>query len=438
MHALRLLPMTTWSTKTEEWRMRMSGRPAIATGIILLIALLGLIAFQFGSRGTHGETSADSQDGRPDVSWRSGRQRGGEKEVGLETYETKAKAARSREEREHLLREILEGPMHARYPGEGLKELFEGWFGAAPAEALAAIEGIENPGFRFIALCSGIPAFIHAPEQLDRQAASLLGPTEVDRFRHLMFTEIGRSDPAAGQRLLDTMEGAKREELFKTMSRTWIADDPRAACLALAHFGLPDQDTLLQRSTVLGAGAFRIDDLIWAKEQGLPDRFVSAMAFRAVGSSIRDHGVGGMLDELGKLDDHADFASAILRVGSSVDPEGLVAEFDRLEKMGLLDKPTNVEVTISRLYSEDPASAFAFFKRAENSAPQAAVAAKALSTELVRENIDKCGQWVLSLDAGPIRDAAIQPILTYLEKHGENEALRRWESMLSVPNEGNR
>lgn len=392
--------------------------------LLLAMGLVVLVAWRFAGARTELDGGFPRPRGKAFVRAELGA------EVGFRTYEEAGRSVRTRGERERLLREILGKPKLSRYSGEGLKELFEAWFETDPVGALKAAESIDDPRFLYTALCAGVAAFVHAPDELDGQASALLDPVALDQFRHMMLAEVGRRDPAAGLELIGFFAGDP-EPYFQAIVESWIEEDPRAAAQALVEYGDPDHVRLMQRLGSLGPGSFDFDDVAWAKEQDFPPRYVSSMAYDALGRAIHEKGMAEALDQIGRSELSDAFKAGVAGVGPTVDPEGFVEIFDAIEKMGFLDAEGDVGIATHRLYYESPPLAFEFFDRARESPEKGAWVAEELSRNLIAKNVNEAAQWIGSFERGTIRDAAIHPLLDYLQQHDETKSAVEWRQLLS-------
>ena len=350
-------------------------------------------------------------------------------------------AADTGERRRALLRELL-APSPERFEPVGVSELFEQWFADRPLEALEAVAMIEGPlagwggRLRKDALRAGIPAFLGNPRTLDEAAERLLrnpdGRGWLEDFRRSLHQALGRANPEEGY---DMLRGLSKEEgqerLLLLLCEGWVRTNPRAAATAmLAMAGGAELESKIYSESLYGAVA-NARDVEWALREQLPAEVVGPFAAASARAAIAERGMAGFVKEADTYAASRVAADAAMSAAVGADAAGFVDHLDELRHKGLFDLEQDAPALMHRLASQDQESSERFL-RVLDAHPQAqAQAAAVLAGKLLRKDANLCANWAASLPSGPVRDAALAPLLDYLRRHNETESLTRWSALLS-------
>lgn len=352
----------------------------------------------------------------------------------------RVKAAKTREARTALLKRFLFHNSPEFLPGAGVDRLFDAWFASDPVGALAAIDLITPEvdcfrRIRLIALSCGLTAYAATPEVLDAKAVQCFSPedekSELHQFRTRLYAAVGEVNPEAGVKLLEATNPEYKVHLFSGMCEKWVLNDPRAAAKEMARFSNPKPAQVADWAGTLCEAKLNITDVEWAYSEKLPSELLEKFAKVATTSTIRDLGMDGYLAQLGGAKRMAGISRPVLTAAAAIDPNGLVNYLDRFEQIGIFDKDRDSDVVVRALYASDAQSARLFFDRLAFSPTAQVKAASSLSEAMLWRDANTCSRWLSSLPTGPVRDAALEPMLSYLREHNETASLAQWEALKS-------
>jgi hypothetical protein len=346
----------------------------------------------------------------------------------------RAKACRSKRDLESLLAEILAVPKTARFPGDGLEELFARWFETDPSGALARIGELGGetraiPGFGLRALKCGIEAYVTKPNILDAMAEKILEESDLEAFRMELFGKLGKANPAGGIELLGSIHPTGRQDLFKRLCLSWGPVDKRGVIIAISSFDNPSADELHRRVRILFPGRVDFKDVDWARSEGLPELVVAEITRTAVRHVGREEKFDTIVDlvERGRIgaESYGDLRQAL----SSERSKEFLENMDYLEKVGIFVPDKESSMVAGALFEQSHSDAFKFFNRLASKPAAQASAAYCISERLLSRNTTDCTNWISSLPPGAVRNEALKPLFAYLERHGEKESLHQWKSL---------
>ena len=346
----------------------------------------------------------------------------------------RAKACRDKRDLESLLGEILAVPKIARFPGDGLEELFSRWFEMDPSGALARIgklggEAPAIPGIELRALKCGIEAYVTKPNILDAMAEKILKGRELEAFRAELFGKLGKANPGGGMKLLESMPSTERQSLFRRLCLSWGAVDKRGVLMAISTFDNPTADELHRRVRDLFPGRVDFKDVDWARSDRLPAPIVAEMTRTAVSFVGREEKFNTIVDLVERRRIGAESYGDLRRALSLGRAKEFVENMDYLEKTGIFDPDRDSAIVAGDLFDQSRSDAYEFFNRIASKPVAQASAAYSISGRLLSRSTTDCANWISSLPPGTVRNEALKPLLAYLERHGEHESLQQWKSL---------
>ena len=283
----------------------------------------------------------------------------------------------------------------------------------------------------------GMDTFASDPEPLWRKAEELLGPDSksIFMFQLDLMAVLGGKNPAAAMDFLKGIRGSRGEELLSTLCAAWGRNEPREALLALVSFGSPSDSLLTERSWRFNVGSMGFEDLAWARKEGVPDEFLAKIRNASYYREVREGHLEQLLDraaaESGTEDRGSRNTHPLALAVASQRPEDFVANMKRLEEVGAFVAERDA-TTVGNLLMEWRSDAAREFFDALADCPAAQIKlADSISRYHMRNDANRTAAWAASLPSGPIRDAALAPLLDYLRRHNETESLRQWSALLS-------
>lgn len=405
-------------------------------GVVVCVCSLGAVLVgwpKLSTRAVNGGNGSEPNSG-PAKYLRAARPGGARSDSESLEFPDRAKACRTRSEIESLLAEILSVPHDARFPGDGLDELFRRWFAIDPTGALAAVGAITQPessgfDFRLAALKCGIEAYSSESATLDSVAAKCLADDKLVLFRNKLYEALGTSNPVGGMRLLESTAPKNKEDLFNRLCISWGEVSPRGVLGAIANFDGPDDPLVDQRIHDLLPPGLTIADAQWAKSEGLPEAVVAKVMSAGVRRAGRELEVNKVMELVEKGTIEPEYYGDLRQAVSSSRPKEFVANMEILEKAGVFVPQKDSTIVTSTLFQGRRASAFEFFDRLAALPSAQASAAYVLSSNLLSGNTLDCTTWISSLPPGQVRNAALKPLFAYLERHGEQQALVQWKAL---------
>lgn len=352
----------------------------------------------------------------------------------------RVKAARTKEDRKVLLARFLHPNSPEFSAGDGVDRLFTAWFANDPGGALDAIDliGADARGYQMIrltALSCGLEAFAANPALIDSKAAQCFTSTDyednLDEFRRRLYPVLGTSNPVAGVKLLEATNPKYKVHLFKDMCETWVQKDPRAAAKEMARFDHPKPAQMADWACMLHYAELKVADVQWARSEKLPSEILDKIASVATKSTIRDLGTKGYLKQLEAAGSMSGIARPILEAATEMDPGGFVENLEGFEKAGIFNRDRDAALAMRKIYGADSLSALNFFELLSSTPREQAKAAAALSEAMIWRDANTCSRWLSSLPSGPVRDAALGPMLAYLKDHNETKAIAQWKALKS-------
>lgn len=349
-------------------------------------------------------------------------------------FPARAKACRDKRDLELLLGEILAVPKLARFPGDGMEELFARWFEMDPSGALARIEKLGGeasaiPGIELRALKCGIEAYGTNPNILDAVAQKILKGRDLDFFRAELVGRLGKANPGGGLKLLESMPPTARQDLFKRLCLSWGAVDKRGVLMAISTYDNPTANELQRRVRDLFPGRVDFKDVDWARSEGLPKQIVVEMTRTAVGFVGREEKFSTIMDLVERRRIEPESYGVLRSALSLGRAKEFVENMDYLEKVGIYNPDRDSAIVAGNLFDQSHSAAYDFFDRIASKPVAQASAAYSISERLLSRNTTDCANWISSLPPGPVRNEALKPLLAYLERHGEHESLQQWKSL---------
>lgn len=348
----------------------------------------------------------------------------------------RARTCRSTAEMRELLHEILTVPEESRFPGDGFEELFKHWLERDPNGALEAVDqigGLRDMGMHFRAQCFqwAIEAFASNPEVLDQKASQYLKGDGLASFRRTLLYAAGRSNPQAGLKLLERVPKDRQQDLLIALCSSWSIDAPRAAVKELATHGNPSQTPIAYLASTISGANITLADAKWARTEGLPEPFVSTMASYALHHAVVESGVPATLELVRSGSIEVTDFGRLSRTIARLAPVEFLEHMGPLEKLGVFKRVTDSEMVAMNLFEHSQKTGLEFFDKLSASPTVQAQVATVISNQMIRTDANNCSRWLSTLPSGPVRDAALEPMLAYLRSHNETASLAQWEALRS-------
>lgn len=359
------------------------------------------------------------------------------------------------ERREYLsyLRNPERFPHGARH---AIEALFLNWFEADPEKALEALETIEDPNFRGACLEQGIPAFADDPAELARLHDEYLEDRKASRrFAIACFDHLGRHNPPAALELLDhpAMRYVRRNAIEKTFD-SWMSE-PHADIGAVldAAASLPTERETLRALH----GAFQVRS--WP-EQGATPRLVDfARIHRLTGGDsppdnhrvdtvrenafeaavipvIRNQGIGRLFDQLESgripLSEQSKRTVIDTHLARTERSQDLETSLEVLRASPVWKEGEDEHLIAREIASgRSPYYARRFVDNLADTNPGKPAAVRQVMWGLLHYDFHDATEWVDSMPAGEIRDAALAPLVRVLEREGREEQAADWRRLRS-------
>ena len=165
------------------------------------------------------------------------------------------------------------------------------------------------------------------------------------------------------------------------------------------------------------------------------DPSVLGNAFRAYSANvIRSNGVDGFLHEIEGMEvpeegKRAIFIPCLDKLEEDRTPGDALARL----KGSALWRVGKDEGFLALLIASEksPVRAMSFVDWLDDTNPDKPNAAQVAASLAVRNDANEAAKWIETLPEGPVRDAALRPLLDYLKQHGEEESLKMWSELLS-------
>ena len=355
-------------------------------------------------------------------------------------YIDEALSASDNQTRGKLLTRFLDRSVFPMGAPGGLAALFQRWFESDPDAALEALSEIKDERVRRKCMEQGIVAFAGDKERLLAMRKEFLAsPEQREAFAIACCRRIAASDPGMALALcaepgfVDRKFEA-RKAIFKELAiQNWSTfDDILTWAGKLSK--KEDRDYAIRAALMKAPGKLGESDYlkIWSASD---DPVVRGSAFGAISRNIiQSKGVEAYLRKIEDL---------------PVPDDGTAGMF--LRCLEILEKRMPTQDALSRLKGtplwrigvdegsialrigsqQSPAKAMKFAESLDDSNPGKPAAAWVAADAAVRDDANQAAKWIESLPEGPVRDAALRPLLDYLKKHGEEESLKMWSELLS-------
>ena len=342
-------------------------------------------------------------------------------------------------ERQAVLREIIRKGETGMLPISDLQDLFKFWFASDPEGALDAILAMKEQGLRVKALLQSLEVYATDGSRLVALCDRVLSLPDARReFAWNCIRSLAANNSETAWELLDFPSFAPyRRDGIKVMFETLGGPDSgwTAASVVNATRRLHSQDEIdmaLRQAVARVAGMGVSDYLEITKVSS--DENVCWQAF--LNLTRRSLGTNGIDEYLRSIKPVPMTATAqttalreclVARGRESLDHRLAKLRNSALWSVGKDDAMVAGE--IARSISPNDGMKFAATVGADS--PQAPAVFRVVAAQAVQRDANTCANWISSLPPGPARNAAIEPLLRYLEQHNEQESIAQWKTMIS-------
>lgn len=319
------------------------------------------------------------------------------------------------------------------------QDLFRRWFEKDRSEALAAAQGIVDESLRMLCLIEGIVAYSDKPETISFMYEDLLS----DRHKRNSFA-------AKSCELLAARSPEVALRLIKTTFRENYRDSVSGLFRGFANEDWTSFDDVMSLSKRLEGGK-AIEYALRAAIAAAPEKItlkdfeemktvtnnalVSEEGYKmAARNALKNEGVTKFLETVDGQEIPVGARRSVLRL--TIDKLQEKASFDEtvknLESSPISNmKDFEKEVGLALLSSGSLEHAKQYAARLTASGISSGNVANLVASELVRVDANEAARWIGSLPKGKIRDAALDPLLSYLKQHDEIDSLEAWGKLKS-------
>lgn len=342
-------------------------------------------------------------------------------------------------ERHQILQDILTRCKAGQVPGSDLEILFKSWFASDADEAVSTIMALEDEDLKFSALLQALEVYAADGARLAALCEQVLASDDMRRkyvYKCLQFLAI--NNPETAWYLLDHPAFFKfRQDNIKTLFG--VFGNPESgwtATLALdatRHLRSQHEIDCGLRQMVRGVAGMGISDYraIFKLSQ---DENVRSQAFlNLTRRALADQEMEIYLKSITSLPTSE--MGRRMALGACLTWQGAGSLDDRLAKLrgSTLWRVGADDAMVAGVITEDisPLEGMRFANTVDDSSPQAPQVFRKVADQLVRRDANDCAKWILTLPSGPIRNAAIEPLLKYLRQNDERESIKQWEALIS-------
>ena len=342
-------------------------------------------------------------------------------------------------ERQAALREIIRKGETGMLPIGDLQDLFRYWFASDPEGALAAILTIREESLRAKALLQSLEVYSTDASRLVALCDRMLSLPDVRReFAWNCIRYLAANNSETAWDLLDLPSFAPyRQDSIKVMFETLGCPSSgwTAASVVNATRRLHSQDEIdmALRQAVSRVPGMGVSDYLEITKVSCDENVCWQAFLNLTRRSLAANGIDEYLRSIKTVPLSAMAQTTALREclvargGESLDHRLAKLRNSALWSVGKDDAMVAGE--IARSISPNDGMKFAASVGAD--APQAPAVFRVVAAQAVQRDANTCANWISSLPPGPARNAAIEPLLRYLEQHNEQESIAQWKTMIS-------